>query len=533
MTGLGGRADALLGAPSRRTLALSVVLLTLAWAEVHVRLLPYLVEDSYIHLRVAEHLAEFGRPHFNPGEAVKTSSSTPWTLLLSVLSLLSPRDLLMKASCASVIGVAGVVLFVALLRAVAGRELSRWEVLLSALLYLAVIASADLALMETPLALLLALAGLLAFRARKPACFAALVWACATRPELVVLLAAVAALSLATRALPLKPSLFFAAVAALPLVAFDLWAYETLIPHAAIAKRVLHTFTFTQSFAQWLPDAVVRELPWSGLLALGVGVAFFALATLPVMALGWSWRRLCEPDRQVLLVCSFTGLVIAGSYLVSGSLIFPWYRPLYFLFLLTPALIAAARSGHARSYAAPLLLALPLLFDLAGALRAAAGEPLRFRAFLEGARAQNTLALARSLYRAFPDAVLLTSEIGALGYGFRGKVVDAVGIASPASLAYHPLPAPEERLDPGDAPVPRRLVRDLAPGLIVAVDRHLTATLRDPVSLDYIHVRKALYGDDDEKRRFSEDLLWDSVRSLDVMIRRELWDRRYPPVEPR
>jgi hypothetical protein len=115
-----------------------------------------------------------------------------------------------------------------------------------------------------------------------------------------------------------------------------------------------------------------------------------------------------------------------------------------------------------------------------------------------------------------------------VGFGFRGKIVDAVGIASPASLAYHPLPFPSERLDSGDAPVPRRLVADLKPGLVVAVDRHLSAVLTAPVRESYVHVRRPLYGAADEALRFSEDLLWGNVRHLDVLVRKDLWQKRHP-----
>jgi hypothetical protein len=61
---------------------------------------------------------------------------------------------------------------------------------------------------------------------------------------------------------------------------------------------------------------------------------------------------------------------------------------------------------------------------------------------------------------------------------------------------------------------------------VIAVDRHLDAVLSDPIRADYVHVRQRLYGAEDDARRGSELLLWDNVRWLDVLIRKDLWDAR-------
>jgi len=527
-TWVAAQAAACSAAP-RGVAGLLVLLGLLAWIFVHVALVPYLAEDSYIHLRVAEQLVRHGQPYFNTGEAVKTSSSTPWTLLLGLHFLIAPRNLRLIAVTSAMIGAASLGSQLSLLRKMAGRALAGWEIALIALVHLGFIHTASVAAMETTLALLFASLGLNAFWSRKPAAFAWLVLAAWTRPELLLLLAGAACLAALTRVLPLRSSLRAAALVALPAVAYELLSYGTLVPHAAVAKAKVHVVPLRGVLFQALPPALMNAVTWDGFLFIGLPLAYFMLATFPLLAAPWSRARLSDPSRQVSLLAALTGLGIAATYITAHGLIFPWYRALYFVPLFLPALAAAAKSGRAFAYFAPLLLALPFAYELGRSCQAALGRPERFPNFLEGARARRMIAVAQQLQRSYPGSKLATAEIGALGYGFAGKVLDAAGIASPELLHYHPLPVPEERHDPTWAPVPRQLVRELSPELVVSVDRHMDAVLEDPVVERYVHQRLPLYFPADEARRPPEELLWQSARYLEVLVRGDIWARNQPP----
>ncbi|HWA72000.1 MAG TPA: hypothetical protein VG937_06700 [Polyangiaceae bacterium] len=505
--------------------AATLMALAVCWVAIHQALVPYLVEDSYIHFRVAENLARHGAPYFNPGEAVKTSSSTPWTLLLASHFLFVPRGLRFVAFSASLISVFGLLSFLALVKEAAGRRLLRWEIALLALVYLAVVQVASVMLMETPLALALATAGLHAYLRRRPWCFALFALTACTRPELVVLAGIVTLAAVVDRSMNLKRCAAWAAAGALPICVFDLIAYRTIVPHAALAKPLIHTYPFAGTFMLTLPEAL-RDFHLSVLIFIVYGVAYVVLATLPLLRLNWSRSLLRDRGVQLMLITSLAGLVIVGGYLYGRSLIFPWYRPLYMYFLFLPAVFYAARSGKLAPYLALVGAALPLLYDLGGTALALVDRPQEFRHFLEGARARHTHKVAAQLARAYPGAVMMTSEIGAVGFGFDGHVEDAVGIASPGALKYHPLAVPEDRNSAADAPVPRALVRDQRPGLLMAVDVHLDPVLRDPIRNEYVHVRHDLYEPADEQRRLREDLLWQNVRYLDVLVRRDLWQSR-------
>jgi len=504
----------------------------LAWLALHLALVPYLVEDSYIHFRVAENLVNTGNPYFNPGEAVKTSSSTPWTWLLALLLWLAPRNLNLLVVFSALVSAAGAVATLVLLRTTASRKLLWWEVLIALVTYLSIVQSASIATMETALALTFATAGLAAFAHRKPWAFCLLGLATATRLEFAALLASTAIVTLATRAMPLRACLLWAVAGSAPSALFDLIQYHTLVPHAAVAKPIIHQLSWVGAFSLLLPEAILSEFYYHGLVYAAYATLYVLIATLPLLTLTWSRDTVRDPAVQVMAIAAVTGLVIATTYAVARSIIFPWYRALYLGLLFLPALMGALRNRTLGSYLLIVAASLPLLFDFGGSVLAACGRPEVARHFLEGARARHTGKVAAELYREYPEATLMTSEIGAVGFGFRGRIQDGAGIASPEALRYYPLPVPAERYDAADAPVPLRYLKDQRPGLVMAVDRHLDAVLSDPVRAEYVHVRRRLYDANDDARRASETLLWDSIRYLDVLIRRDLWRARHAePVE--
>lgn len=495
-----------------------------AWVALHVALVPYLVEDSYIHFRVAQNLATTGHPYFNVGSAVKTSSSTPWTVLLASLFALWPSGVSLIAAVSACISLAGAAAWVALLNIAAARRLAPWQSGVACVVYLAIVEPASVAAMETGLGLLLASVGLGYYTKRDAKAFLWLALAAMVRVELSLLSVACGALSFFTRAMPWKRCLLWAISGLAPFCIFDYFQYGSLVPQAFVAKRILHELPLVTAFSLLLPEAVSSEFFFRSAAYSAYATVCVIVATLPLARLAWSRRVLEQPATQLLLVSSATGLGIALTYVASHGLVFPWYRPLYFSLLFLSGLVGAAVSARPLAYLALLTCAAPFLYELGASATAAVGYPQAARHFLEGARAKRTVAIAADLYQKYPRAVMMTSEIGAVGFGFRGRVEDGAGLATPRALSYYPLEVPSERYNAADAPVPRRFLKDLRPGLVIAVDRHLDAVLSDPIRADYVHLRRRLYDAEDDARRGSELLLWDDVRWLDVLIRKDLWD---------
>lgn len=503
-------------------------LFALCWGAVHVALLPYLIDDSFIHLRVAEQLLDTGRPHFNAGDAFKTSSSTPFVLLLALLRWASPDSLVLVALACAAISLLHAALTVRLFQRLLARRLRAWEVALVLIVQLSLTQMASVVLMETALALTFAVLGLIDYLELEARSFFWLALAACVRVELALLLLVTALVAARSRRHGLARSLGWAALGAGPACAFDLAYYGTLVPHAAVAKRIIHQLRPGGSLSMLPPEALTRELHLMMVATALYLTLAVAMAVLPLFELG---RPRAAPEAvraEVLLVAALSGLGIAASYVIGRALVFAWYRPLYLMLAFLPATFWVLTAPSTRKFVALGLLSLPLTYDLANTLVASTGRPERLRHFLEGARARRTRALAAELHRKYPGEVLMASEIGAVGHGFRGKIADAAGLASDRALAFYPLLYPAERAHSADAPVPRAFLAQERPGLVLAVDRHLDAIMRHPIRADYVHQRFRLYEPADDRRRASEELLWSDVRFLDLLVRRDLWMKHRP-----
>jgi len=508
---------------SRRQLSEPLALLTFVvlWLFVHHALDPYRIEDSYIHLRVAEHLLRGHRPYFNWQDSLKTSSSTPWVLLLAALLAIAPAGAI--AIVSGLISAACAWGFTVLIATAAARPFSLAEKAICILIGLSIVQLASVTGMETPLALLFAVFGLRGWLLGRPSAAALLGVAACVRIELFGLLGA-CLLFRAQRGAFLK-NLAWALLGSAPSSLFDLWAYGTLLPQALQAKRVIHHVDPKLAFTTLAPESLLHHFHSSGVAFAVYGTAVVWMATYPLIAGQLSRAKLADRAWPLMLVSASFGIAVSVAYVAGGALIAGWYRPLYLLPLFVPGLVHAASRGRVRDYLAPLLLAVPLIVDLFATLRAASGHPEASAYFLEGARSRHTLHVARGLAARYPDAVLMASEIGAVGFGFPGRVEDGAGLASRKVLAYYPLSVPDQRLSEADFPLPTRFVSDVRPGIILGLDRHLDGVLRHPLRVDYVHLRLGLYEPEDDARRLSDELLWDSASYLDVLIRRDLWLR--------
>ena len=95
MTALGANErnrDRCRASPPLRGYQLSHILQPILWAAaiffvllpVHLVLSQSAYDDAYIHIRIAQHLAEGLGPFFNPPEGVNADSASGWVLLLSL-----------------------------------------------------------------------------------------------------------------------------------------------------------------------------------------------------------------------------------------------------------------------------------------------------------------------------------------------------------------------------------------------------------------------------------------------------------------
>lgn len=421
----------------------------------------YPLDDAFIHFRIARNFVEAGRPYFNLDQAVAGSSSPFWTLLISLMFVVFGTNLL---AVAAVTFAFTVVVFTLLVRLLSYR----WSALASVCAAFFIVAvfllNVSAELMETPFALTCFLAALVCWHHRWfgwLGFFSAMAFV--TRYEFALWLLVGFALSDGFSAK--RRFLTGAALPVLSLLLFDQHYFAVIIPNTVIAKgRVYHVAWaefFSTSLLMHRPELVALLLA-SGLLvhhALRNGVP--------------PWER----------ANALFPLLLLMLYWLTRTLLFEWYLPIILVPLAVSSVLLPA--PRRRLCVAVLLLTALRPFPMRSVLEAyglLVGNDTMYRDYLPGARVRQYTRIGADLWHLFPTATLMTSEIGGLGWAFRGKVIDAAGLVSPECLTYHPMKVPEERANGTVGAIPPQAVRDLQPMLVVSMETFSEAFRRDLAS---------------------------------------------------
>jgi hypothetical protein len=413
-------------------------------------------DDSYIHLRIAHHLMQTGKAFFNANERVMVTSSPLWTLLLGLSSSLCktfPAALPLEALS---LGFASSLGFLLALERSSCARLNRvtrtfYLALVPSTIFLLLLQSSIMQ-METPLAITLVLAGLYLWCRRSVWWLSLFVLAAWVRYEYFVLLAMLSIFALLTNRLNAKVMLRAGAIFVCG-VAWLEYQFRTVIPNTVKAKSVAYVITRSQTFH-----------------SLG-GLAFLKLALLAAIFVAiWKSRlirHISAPD--VLLI---GGVVIDVLYVAKTTFIFPWYLSLTVTPIVLGLLLGAGLWGRGWLKVLTLgtaLLFLPIRHTLFyEAVAVAENKPWKDQADSFDIRAREYILVGRAIDSVCPQARLMTSEIGGLGEGFPGEILDGLGLATPAATRYHPMRVPEERSGGGAGAIPVGFVAERKPDIIVS-----------------------------------------------------------------
>lgn len=455
-------------------ITVSVALMVTLW----IGLYPYtIVDDAYIHFRIAEQYVNTGEPYFNTGEAVMTTSSPLWTLVLSVVAAL-PGEMAWKVFVLLEIPVmSGVVVLTFLVFRKHGIGVICAMAYASGTFLL--LYGVAMNLMETPFAILLLLCALLLLRERNAAWSLFGVAACFVRYELSMVFLAMAIYQMAVLRNPVKPAIYAIAFGGGVLV----WLYTTfgvVVPNAMYVKSVIYDIPWGDFLVSLFPGGRWSIVPVSVLI----------LAVLAYAAIKGRSRLMSE-EIGLPLVMLLSGIAIFLAYVIRHTLMFPWYIPNY----TTPIFVGIAALSfwvahtflRARKMVAvlsllPLLLPAPYFIALAADLKASTVDLSQYRSLEMGGRVARYLEVGYELYSELPNGVLLTSEIGGLGYGYRGYIADGVGLATPGAVAYHLKAGPQQRTN---GAIPPGYVREIMPDFIVTYPVFAESLLRDEVMSRY------------------------------------------------
>jgi hypothetical protein len=334
--------------------------------------------------------------------------------------------------------------------------------------------------METSLFVLVALTALCFATGRRPVLAAALAGLAAlVRPEGLLLACVVVTWTLATAR---RNGLSAALAAALPVAvggAAIFAGYGSPLPNSVAAKQVAYLPVAPLENAVAL--VVQAGLPgWSTYLLAAIPATMGLAAAVPgLIALVDLVRRgvlRLAAERKpwqpfagfaVLYLCFY---VVAG---LRGVRLFPWYLVPIEPFYLLGAAAGLAGLRLTRGWWLSLILILWQLpaIDWRSPFLPVGEDLGREQLYLQVGR-----GLASSLGT---NALVAAPEIGALGYASNLRVLDTVGLVSPAALAYYPL-APDQLVT--DNAIPPRLIADRRPDAVVTLDAFAQKSLlADPV----------------------------------------------------
>ena len=226
----------------------------------HLALYGYAYDDAYIHFRIAENLLETGKPYYNPGEAVMTSTSSGWSVTLFFLFFVFGANVKYVALLNAAVTTALAAVSSAIAGEVAGGRRPLQDAVVSMVCVSSVILP-SVGMMETPMALLLAFAGALLYMRGRAVSFLFFGAAVFFRPELSLLLLLFFGYNLFSRGVSATGSFLYSALGAAPLLAYNYAFFGTNVPQAVAAKQVVFQAGRLEVLMNMLPRLFLAE-PW-------------------------------------------------------------------------------------------------------------------------------------------------------------------------------------------------------------------------------------------------------------------------------
>jgi hypothetical protein len=444
------------GAWKHRTPWLLTLLALLYFAAYVLTYSRYASDDSYIHLRIARNLAQHGVPYYNPDQAVQGSSSLFWLMLLAGLFKLTSHAQALVPFVAFAFTAGSFLITSRLLEA---RFTRNQSISLAFLVTMTTLVNVAALLMETPAAIFFWLLSIYFWKK------GAFTWlgvcsglAFLTRYEFALWIL-IGFLMLADRSRMINyikgvalPGLFY--------LGFNLYFFGSLIPQTVLAKSKVYTLSFDLFL-------FILGTPLTSFL-----IAFLAMIAVALLAI----KQKSDPMTKAIV---FFPIFLLALYAIRTVFIFNWYVP-NVLFPLSLACLLVLRKMHSFLIIAVVVGFLTIFKQsFIDGYGLASGNHHLYRDYDTGRRVHQYLNIGADLTRDYPNAVLMTSEIGGLGWGFRGKIIDAAGLVSPECLKYHPMAVPEDRTAGYLGSIPPQAVRDLQPDLVVSMETFSQAVRRD------------------------------------------------------
>lgn len=502
----------------RRDLIFALLLVALA---IVARLLPgaRTIDDAFITFRYAQNLLAGQGLVFNPPEQVLGTTTPLYALLMAALALPLGGAQAPFPGIALVLNALVDAATCILLWQIGKRIGSERAGVITALIWAVAPYSVTFAIggLETSVVVFLLTLSVWAYLCNRlvlTALTAAL--ALLTRPDALLLVAPLALHRLYLAFRPPRVTLRPGEVIAffLPLLAWGIFAtlyYGSPLPHSVAAKLAVYHLHQGDSLIRLLQHYATpfMEAEWGGPILIGIGLVLYPLLFIIGARKGF------KADARILAWALYPWLYFM-AFSLPNPLLFRWYLtpplPPLFLFILLgleTLLLALFRVGK-KNAPAPLpawkgaVITAVMLLPLVSSLSAwelhpdhGANRPAPRMAFIKLELLYGEVAdYLKGLIP--PGETLAAGDVGVLGYQTGARILDTVGLNSPVSLQYYPLPVEAYVINYA---VPSSLVLDQRPLYAVFLEVYIRNTLlKDPQFLkQFTLVRKwptDLYGSD-------------------------------------
>lgn len=469
------------------------------------KLTHYIFDDAYIHMRIAQNFANYNTPYFNPAEKVFSSSSFIWTVLLAVLIKLKLELIPALVVLNSFFTAAASGVWAVLYHQGNKRASAWWLILLFQVAVAACLISSSIGLMETPFALFLLGTGFLLVSNDRPMGWVVVALACFTRYEIFsfVGMAVIVDVLNSWSLQRIKTAVAWLGGTTIAIAAVIYSYFSTLIPNTIRAKAIVYQIRSASVARGLFFDIFPRiEYPFLGLFyghkgfqtqifkTLETPWIMLLLILFAVSLILFNFKHFLKEFQNSWLAIGFplATITLTFVYVLKGALVFAWYLPLFtfpFIFALFSFLSYSISHPKEGNTTRPLLTkaSIGMLFVITSIIclnqyillgqtvYSATVDLKHLPGIGMGMRVDRYLQVGSLLYQKYPQARLLTSEIGALGYAFKGEIIDGVGLISPQALKYHPMNVPEQRANGATGAIPAKMVYDTMPELVVSLPR--------------------------------------------------------------
>jgi hypothetical protein len=237
------------------------------------------------------------------------------------------------------------------------------------------------------------------------------------------------------------------------LFAVDFIFYGTVIPFAASVKSIAYGHPFL--------DSLINAISF-GMGVKGI-IIFLIIAVSFILIFSESVKSFPKIKPESIFLAFSAGVVFA--WIIGKSNIFPWYYAAATTSFSVAIFLAFRKGDQPVKKTIAMISCLALFFT--GSVKVwSSFSPLKTTA---NQRVERYIDISSALYKYCSKCSLVTSEIGGIGYGFKGVVYDGFGLADPEAITFHPMIVPSQRQGFGVGAIPKAYVQYRNPDFIMSM----------------------------------------------------------------